>query len=83
MNANPTPERMNVLPALGYKFHTECARRLLLEDTAKFIESQNTEIEYLYAALQGLRNRAKRAGVRNKVAHTIFSEANFALRYGA
>ena len=79
----PTPERKRVQPAFGYKFHADCARRLMLGDTAEFIEAQNAEIGYLYAALQGVRNRAKRAGSRNKVDESICSEANFALQYGS
>lgn len=76
-----TPERKGVRPALGYKLHAERARNAGLSQEAEFIEAQNAEIEYLYAALQGLKDRARRAGVRNKVAQTIFIEANFALQY--
>jgi hypothetical protein len=72
-----------IKPALGYKLHADHARRMRMEDTAKFIEAQNAEIEYLYAALQGVRDRAKRARARNIVANIICSEADFALKYGA
>lgn len=81
----PTPERRQVKPALGYKHHAERVRNTgtHMEATAAFIEAQNAEIEYLYRALQGVRDRAKRAGSRNQVAASICSEANFALQYGA
>ena len=79
----PTPERRQVKPALGYKRYAEQALSMGAVGAAEFIEAQNAEIEYLYRALQGVRNRAKRAGLRNRVAASICSEANFALQYGA
>jgi hypothetical protein len=48
------PLKRQVRPALGYKHHAERVRNtgLHMEPTAEFIEAQNAEIEYLYAALQ-------------------------------
>lgn len=79
----PTPERRTVRPALGHKHWAREAQCAGLLDAAAFIEAQNAEIEYLYATIQGLRDRARRAGFRNKVAACIRSEAEFALQYGA
>jgi hypothetical protein len=82
-----TPERKAIRPALGHKFYADQVREVTadvrrLHGTAEFIEAQNAEIEYLYRALQTVRDHARRARAGNKVAAWIYSHADFALKYG-
>lgn len=77
-------------PALGYKHHAGQLRAatasgvVRMNDTADFIEAQNAEIEYLYAALQQVRNRCggNQRGI-GKVASDVRDIVDAALRYKA
>ena len=75
-----------VRPALGYKHHAERVRNtgLHMAATAEFIEAQNAEIEYLFAALQRARNRigGGTQGV-TKVARDVRDIIDAAMRYEA
>lgn len=75
-----------VRPALGYKHHAERVRNTgaHMEPTAAFIEAQNAEIEYLFAALQRARNRigGSKQGV-TKVARDVRDIIDAAMRYEA
>ena len=79
----PVPERARVAPSLGYKHHANCARQLRLGDTADFIEAQNAEIEYLYAALQRVRNRVGGSRRNNATALDVLAIVDAALKYEA
>jgi hypothetical protein len=68
-------------PALGYKKHAEDARRMRMGDTATFIEAQNAEIEYLYSALQRVRNRLGSPRANNKAALGARALIDAALKY--
>ena len=72
----PLTERRDVRPALGHAHYAAMARNAQLTTTAEFIEAQNAEIIYLYKALQGVRDRARRASMRNKVALRILSDSH-------
>jgi hypothetical protein len=78
------PERA-VRPALGYKHHAERVRNTgaHMEATAEFIEAQNAEIEYLYAALQRVRNRVVGSRRNNATAWDVLAIADAAMKYEA
>lgn len=80
------PLHRPVRPALGYKHHAERVRNTgsHMEATADFIEAQNAEIEYLFAALQRVRNRigGSQRGV-TKVARDVRDIVEEAMMYGA
>jgi hypothetical protein len=80
------PVEPTVRPALGYKYHAERVRNtgLHMEATAEFIEAQNDKIEYLFAALQRVRNRigGSQRGV-TKVARDVRDIVDAAMRYEA
>ena len=79
------PLERHVRPALGYKHHAERVRNTgqHMETTAAFIETQNAEIEYLYAALQRVRNRVGGSRSNNATALDVLAIADAALKYEA
>lgn len=78
------PRAASCAPALGYKHYAEVLRRDGMSASADFVEAQNAEIEYLYAALQRVRNRCggNQRGI-GKVAREVRDIVDAALRYEA
>lgn len=78
------PRAATCAPALGYKHYAEVLRRDGMSAPADFVEAQNAEIEYLYAALQRVRNRCggNQRGI-GKVARDVRDIVEAALRYEA